>query len=304
MEKEIKRSTVESIGMAEKNEAVVKERIRLKTKEKIVVKVGTSSLTFSNGQIDYTRIEQLAKVLSELRKSGKQIILVTSGAIAVGAGKIGMTEPPSKLAEKQALAAIGQAELMNIYEKAFTKFHQTVAQILLTKDGVLGPVRRQNAKNTLNTLLNMHIIPIINENDTVSTDEIEFGDNDTLSAHVSVLSEADLLILLSDIDGFYNCDPRKNENAQIISEVQSIDAIEEFAGNTGSNFAKGGMVTKIVAARLCTNEGIDMVIALGEDQSIIRDVLNGKNVGTLFIGKTEYTRKTNIPSHLFKEKLG
>jgi glutamate 5-kinase len=280
------------------------DRQGLKDKKKIIVKVGTSSLTKGNGQIDEQRFVRLADILSQLRKSGRQIILVTSGAIAVGANKIGMTERPSKLAEKQALAAIGQAELMNIYEKAFTKFKQTVAQILLTKDGVLNPVRRQNARNTLNTLLGMNIIPIINENDTVSTDEIEFGDNDTLSAHVAVLSEADLLIILSDIDGFYNGDPRKNENAKIISKVTSIEDIEEFAGSTGSNFARGGMITKIVAAKLCVTEGIDMVIARGEDPAILFEVLEGKEIGTLFVGKTEYDRKTNIPPHLFKEKLG
>jgi glutamate 5-kinase len=280
------------------------DRQKLNVKKKIVVKVGTSSLTKPNGQIDAQRFDRLAEVLSGLQKSGKQIILVTSGAIAVGASKIGMKEPPLKLAEKQALAAIGQAELMNIYEKAFTTFNQTVAQILLTKDGVLNPVRRYNARNTLNTLLAMQIIPIINENDTISTDEIEFGDNDTLSAHVAVLSEADLLIILSDIDGFYNGDPRKDENAQIISKVTSIEEIEEFAGNTGSHFAKGGMVTKILAAKLCNKEGIDMVITLGDDPAIIINVLKGEEVGTLFVGKTEYEKKTNIPPHLFKEKLG
>jgi glutamate 5-kinase len=282
----------------------MEDRIKLRDKKKVVIKIGTSSLTYANGQINYERIERLASVLSTIRSSGKQVMLVTSGAIAVGAGKIGLTERPSKLAEKQALAAIGQAELIKIYDKYFSEYNQVVAQVLITKDGVLNPVRRYNAKNTLNTLLNMNIVPIINENDTVSTDEIEFGDNDTLSAHVAVVTEADLLIILSDIDGLYNGDPRKDEKAQIISKVKEIEDVEEFAGAPNSNFAKGGMVTKIAAAKLCNTEGIDMIICLGEDPAIVLDIFEGKEVGTLFVGKTEYDIKGNIPRHLFKDKLG
>jgi glutamate 5-kinase len=284
----------------------MEDRIKLRDKKKIVIKIGTSSLANSNGKINLQRIERLAMVVSDLRNNEKQVILVSSGAIAVGAGKLGLSQKPSKLSEKQALAAIGQAELIKIYEKFFTAYNQVVAQILLTKDGVMNPIRRYNAKNTLNTLLNMNIIPIINENDTVSTDEIEFGDNDTLSAHVAVLAESDLLIILSDIEGLYNNDPRKDETATIISKVKDIEKVEEFAGSTDSKFAKGGMVTKIAAANLCNKEGIDVVIASGENPSIIFDIFEGKEIGTLFIGKTEYEieKKGTIPPHLFKEKLG
>lgn len=283
----------------------MEDRIKLKNKEKIVIKIGTSSLTHSNGQLNYDRIERLAKVLSTVRKSGRKVILVTSGAIAVGAAKIGLTERPSKLPEKQALAAIGQAELIKIYDKYFANYSQITAQVLLTKDGVINPIRRYNAKNTLNTLMNMHIIPIINENDTVSTDEIEFGDNDTLSAHVASLADADLLIILSDIDGLYNGDPRKDPNAQIISKVTNVDDVEEFAGATNSAFAKGGMVTKIAAAKICYNSGIDMIIAKGEEPTLINEILNGDEIGTLFVGRSEVDVKVSgKQSILYREKRG
>ena len=286
----------------------MEDRIKLRDKKKIVVKIGTSSLTHSNGQINFERIEKLTMVLSDLRKSGRNVILVTSGAIAVGASRIGLTERPTKLAEKQALAAIGQAVLIKIYDDAFSKYSQISAQVLLTKDGVMNPIRRYNAKNTLNTLMNMQIIPIINENDTVSTDEIEFGDNDTLSAHVASLTDADLLIILSDIDGLYNGDPRKDANATIISKVNEITTeIEEVAGSTTSAFAKGGMATKISAAKICNKAGIDMIIAKGEDPAILFDVLEGKDIGTLFVARNEYdihSTLSNIPSHLFREKRG
>lgn len=283
----------------------MEDRIKLKDKSKIVVKIGTSSLTHLNGRINFQRIEKLALVLSELRKNGKNVMLVTSGAIAVGAGKLGLMERPEKLAEKQALAAIGQAELIKIYEKFFANYDQIVAQVLITKDVVLSPIRRYNAKNTLNALLNMGIIPIINENDTVATDEIEFGDNDTLSAHVAVLSDADLLVILSDIDGLYNGDPRKDLNAKIISKVVDIESVEEFAGATNSAFAKGGMITKIAAAKQCNKAGIDMIIARGEDPAVLFGIVEGKEIGTLFVGQHEYDLKSSIiASHLFREKRG
>lgn len=259
------------------------ERFRLKDKKKIVVKVGTSSLTHSNGSINFSRIEKLAKVLSEIRFGGRQVVLVTSGAIAVGAGKLNLTEKPKRLAEKQALAAIGQAELMNIYAKYFDIFNQNVAQVLLTKDVVINPVRRTNTKNTINSLLDMNIIPIINENDTVSTDEIEFGDNDTLSSHVAMVIEADLLIILSDIDGLYSADPRKDSNATIISTVYNVEDVEDVASGAGTRFSTGGMITKMTAARNCTRSNIDMIIAAGDDPEIIFKILEGKNIGTLFV---------------------
>jgi glutamate 5-kinase len=285
----------------------MEDRIKLRDKKKIVIKIGTSSLTHANGRINFERIEKLTMVLSDLRKGGKNVILVTSGAIAVGASKIGLTERPTKLAEKQALAAIGQAELIKIYDEAFSKYSQISAQVLLTKDGVMNPIRRYNAKNTLNTLMHMQIIPIINENDTVSTDEIEFGDNDTLSAHVASLTDADLLIILSDIDGLYNGDPRKDTNATIISKVNEITPeIEEVAGTTNSAFAKGGMATKISAGKICNKAGIDMIIAKGEDPAILFDLLEGKDIGTLFVARNEYDihSTTTTPSYLFREKRG
>lgn len=284
----------------------MEDRIKLREKNKIVVKIGTSSLTHSNGSINYTSIERLAKALSQLRKEGKQVMLVTSGAIAVGAGKLGWEHRPTKLPEKQALAAIGQAELIKIYEKAFANFDQIAAQVLITKDVVVNPIRRYNAKNTLNTLMAMEIIPIINENDTVATDEIEFGDNDTLSAHVALITEADLLIILSDIDGLYNVDPRKDPEAKIINKVTDIEEVERFAGASNSAFAKGGMVTKIAAAKLCNNTGIDMIIARGDNPFILLDIMEGNDIGTLFVGKREYDLKgsVSVKPAGFREKLG
>ena len=282
----------------------MKDRARLKEKEKIVIKIGTSSLTHDNGKINFKSFEKLANVISQMVDNGKKVLLVTSGAIAVGAGKIGLGQKPSKLSEKQALAAIGQAELIKIYEKYFADYSKISAQVLLTKDGVLNPIRRQNAKNTLNTLLSMGIVPIINENDTVSTDEIEFGDNDTLSAHVAVVSEADLLVILSDIDGLFDGDPRKDPNAKIISKVSNVDEVEKFAGASNSEFAKGGMITKMAAAKLCNNAGIDMVIAKGEDPAIVLNIIAGEDIGTLFVGKTEMGIKKPEESVIYKEKRG
>jgi glutamate 5-kinase len=282
----------------------MKDRIRIKDKTKIVIKIGTSSLTHANGTINFASIEKLTKALAEMRKNGKQVMLVTSGAIAVGAGKLGWEHRPSKLPEKQALAAIGQAELIKIYEKSFTNYNQIAAQVLITKDVVVNPIRRYNAKNTLNTLMAMEIIPIINENDTVATDEIEFGDNDTLSAHVALITEADLLILLSDIDGLYDGDPKRDPNAQIIRKVIDVEDVEKFAGASNSEFAKGGMVTKIAAAKLCNHAGIDMIIARGENPAIVLDIMDGKEIGTLFVGRSEYDTKDATSSRGYKEKLG
>ncbi len=276
----------------------------LKNKEKIVVKIGTSSLTFDNAQINFEQFEKLANTLSKLQAMGKKVMLVTSGAIAVGTRKMGKENRPAKLAEKQAMAAIGQAELIKIYENYFSKFKYTVAQVLITKDVVTHPIRRQNAKNTLNTLLNMRVIPIINENDTVSTDEIEFGDNDTLSAYVAVISEADLLIILSDIDGLYDGDPRLNNQAKIISRVNSIKEVEKFAGSTQSEFARGGMVTKIAAAKLCNQSGIDMVIAHGSQPEVIFDILEGKDIGTLFVAPREEEMDIKRQPIIYRDKLG
>lgn len=258
-------------------------RAHIAQKQKIVVKIGTSTLTFPNGKINFHRIELIARVLSHIQASGRRVLLVSSGAIAVGAGRLNLTQKPSNLVEKQALAALGQADLIRIYQKFFDEYHQNVAQVLLTKDGIVNPTRRKNARNTLNALLDMNIIPIINENDTVTTDEIEFGDNDTLSAYVAQLVSADLLIMLSDIDGLYTSDPNRDNGAKIIRTVDDITPeLESMATGKGSSFATGGMVTKIAAARICRDSAIDVVLTNGENPAILHDVLEGKEVGTLF----------------------
>jgi glutamate 5-kinase len=260
------------------------QRENFKNKKRIVIKVGTSSLSYTNGRLNFQRIEKLSYTLSALRSRNIEVVLVSSGAIGVGAGRLGLKEKPKELAKKQALAAIGQAELMKIYQKFFDGYNQIVAQILLTKDVMTDSGKHQNAKNTLDKLLNMGIIPIINENDTISTDEIEFGDNDTLSANVATLVDAELLILLSDIDGLYSADPKKEATAEIIQSVKNITPeIEKIATGAGTSFGTGGMATKISAAKICMAANIDAVITNGTDPSIIFDILEGKNIGTHFM---------------------
>ena len=259
-------------------------RKKFKNKRRVVVKIGTSSLSFENGRLNFHRIEKLACVLSALRRKGIQVVLVTSGAIGVGAARIGMTQKPKELPRKQALAAIGQAELIKIYQKFFEESNQLVAQVLLTKDVVTIPHRNQNAKRTLTKLLDMGIVPIINENDTIATNEIEFGDNDTLSAIVAELIDADLLIMLSDIDGMYSADPHTVTSAEIIHSVIKITPeLEQLASGAGSSFSTGGMVTKIAAAKICQQAGIDCVITTGSEPSIIFEILDGKKIGTHFV---------------------
>jgi len=260
-------------------------RAKLTTKQRIVVKVGTSTLAFPNGKTNYTRLEKLSMVLSDLMSCGKEIILVSSGAIGVGAGQLKMDEPPDNLVARQALAAIGQVELIRIYQKFFDEYNQMVAQVLLTPEGLDDPVRFTNAQNTLNQLISMKIVPVINENDTVSTFEIQFGDNDQLSAKVAAMIEADLLIILSDIDGLYSSDPKKNPDAKILPEVFEIsEDIERSASGIGSSFAKGGMASKIMAVKICRGKGIDTVIINGSNPKNILRVISGDPVGTLFVG--------------------
>ncbi len=250
----------------------------------IVIKVGTSTLTYNGGGINIRRVENLVKVLSDIKNSGKKIILVSSGAISIGMGKLGITKRPDCTRDKQALAAIGQCELMNYYSKLFGEYNHNVAQVLLTKDVVSDPVRNTNAEATFERLLDLGIVPIVNENDTVSTEQIEFGDNDTLSATVAKLAKAKLLILLSDIDGLYDADPHESENAKLIDVVKAIDpSIEALAGGAGSARGTGGMITKIHAAKAATSAGIDMIIANGAEPDILYDILDGKKVGTLFL---------------------
>lgn len=259
-------------------------RNKLKDKKRVVVKIGTSTLSFPSGRLNFQRIELLSEVLSTIRNSGKEIILVSSGAIGVGAGRMGLDRKPDEVAKKQALAAIGQAELMRIYQKFFEARGQLVAQVLLTKDIVAIRDRNINARNTLNKLLEMGIIPIINENDTIATDEIVFGDNDTLSAYVTELVGADLLIMLSDIDGLYSANPRTNPEAKIIPTVHGMTPeIEQLASGAGSSFGTGGMVTKFIAARICEKAGADMIIVNGVEPRLMFDIFEGKEVGTLFL---------------------
>jgi glutamate 5-kinase len=255
----------------------------LKSKERIVVKVGTSTLAFPNGKTNYTRLEKLTMVLSDLMSCGKEIVLVTSGAIGVGAGRLKMDEPPASLVARQALAAIGQVELIRLYQKFFDEYNQMVAQVLLTPEGLEDPARFTNAQNTLNQLISMKILPVINENDAVSTFEIQFGDNDQLSARVAAMIDADLLIILSDIDGLYSSDPKKDPEARILSEVFEItEEIERSASGSGSSFAKGGMASKIAAAKICRGKGIDTVIINGNNPKNILRVISGTEIGTLF----------------------
>lgn len=261
-------------------------RKHLINKKRLVLKIGSSSLTHRGGQLNLLRIEKLARVMTDLHNSGKELILVSSGAIATGAGKMGIDKKPEDKIKKQALAAIGQAELIKIYDKFFEEYNKTVAQVLLTKEGLESSIRRQNARNTLDELIKMGIIPIINENDTVSTDEIEFGDNDRLSAIVATLIGADILIILSDIDGVFTSDPSVNKSAELISNVMDVEEdIERFIFSKDSAFGTGGMQSKIAAARLCVENDVDMIITNGSDPTIIYDVLEGKDVGTLFVSK-------------------
>lgn len=259
-------------------------RKTLKDKKRVVIKVGTSSLTHSEtGQLDFIKMEKLVRELADLNNRGKEVILVSSGAIAVGRKAIGMKERPSSLAVKQACASIGQARLMMIYQKLFMEYNQTASKILMTKNTLVNEVNRGNARNTFETLLEMGAIPIVNENDTVSTYEIQFGDNDTLSAVVSALVQADLLILLSDIDGLFTDDPNRNPEARFIEYVDRVDErFEKMAKGSSSDVGTGGMSTKLGAARLATSAGADMIIANGADMDIIHRIMDGERIGTMF----------------------
>ena len=257
--------------------------------KRIVVKVGTSTLTYENGKLNLHRIESLCKVLSDLQNSGKEIVLVSSGAIGVGVGKLGLPERPKETSRKQAVAAVGQCELMFIYDKLFGEYNHTVAQILLTRDVMINDHSKQNVINTFQELLAIGIIPVVNENDTVAIDELEgsnFGDNDTLSAIVADIAEADALVILTDIDGLYDSDPRKNPDAKRIPEVRYIDEnIRKMTGGSGSNRGTGGMSTKISAAVVAMEAGIDCYVISGNDPAVLYDLLEGKDVGTRFRAK-------------------
>ena len=253
---------------------------------KTVIKVGTSTLTYRNGSVNIRRIESLCKIISDLMNAGGEVILVSSGAIGMGVGKLNLKERPRDIAGKQAAAAVGQCELMYIYDKEFGEHNRTVAQILLTAPDLKCEDRHKKFENTVNTLLEYGVLPIINENDTVATEEIEFGDNDTLAALVAEGVRADLLILLSDIDGLYTGDPRSDPEATLISEVREITPeIESLGGGAGSELGTGGMQTKIRAAKIATEAGCDMIIANGAYPELLYAIMDGERVGTRFYKK-------------------
>lgn len=261
-------------------------REKLKDKKRIVIKIGSSSLTHKEtGDLNLMKIEKLVRVISDLKGQGKEVVLVSSGAIAAGRQALGNRKRPETVSEKQAYAAVGQARLMMVYQKLFSEYNQTAAQVLLTKNTIIVDDSRYNAQNTFDELLKLGTIPIVNENDTVSTHEIQFGDNDRLSAIVAALIGADLLILLSDIDGLYSDDPKKNPEAKFISLVEWITP--ELMGmgkeSTGSDVGTGGMAAKLAAARIATDAGSDMVIANGESVEIVEEIVAGEERGTLFL---------------------
>jgi glutamate 5-kinase len=247
---------------------------------KIVIKVGTSTLAHTTGRLNIRRTQDLCRVLSDLKNAGHEVILVSSGAIGMGVGKLGLTEKPTDIPTKQAAAAVGQCELMYTYDRLFTEYNHTVAQILLTGADFLAEDRHENFNNTLTRLLQLGVLPIINENDTIATEEIKVGDNDTLSALVAVSTQADLLVILSDVNGLYDTDPHKNANAKLIERVHGTpEWLDGLAGDVGSALGTGGMRTKLNAAKICINKQVDMVIANGENPELLYDIVNGKENG-------------------------
>lgn len=253
---------------------------------RIVIKLGTSTLAHKTGRLNIRRVEELCKVISDLKNAGNEIIMVSSGAIGMGVGKLSLTEKPTDIPTKQAAAAVGQCELMYIYDKLFSEYNHTVAQILITGEDVEHEDRRANFENTMRRLLELGVIPILNENDSIATHEIEIGDNDTLGAIVATTITADLLIILSDIDGLFTADPRKNKDAKLLHRVEEITPeIEKMTGGAGSSLGTGGMTTKIKAAKIACEKGVDMVIANSDDPDILYDIVDGKDVGTRFLGK-------------------
>ena len=253
-------------------------------KKRIVIKIGSSSLVHpETGDMDLVKMERLVRIVADISNSGKDVVLVSSGAIAVGRKTMKINERPKEKSVKQACAAIGQTRLMMVYQRLFAEYNKVPAQVLITKLTMIHDENRRNARATFAELLSMGVIPIVNENDTVVTDEIEFGDNDTLSAIVAALIHADLLIVLSDVDGFYDDNPKVNPNAKLIEEIDYItDDFEAMAGGAVSEFGTGGMATKVAAARIANDAGADTVICNADDMKKLRHVLEGRNEGTLF----------------------
>lgn len=251
---------------------------------RIVVKIGTSTLAYATGQLNIRRVEALCKTMSDVRNAGHELILVSSGAIGMGVGKLGLRARPRDIPTKQAAAAVGQCELMYIYDKLFSEYHHTVAQLLITADNLSNETRHANFTNTLNRLLELGVVPVINENDTVATDEIVIGDNDTLAARVAESVGANLLVLLSDIDGLYTADPHEDPTAKLLPVVRRVDdSIRALAGVSSTDQGTGGMVTKLRAAEICLSCGCEMVIANGNEPTLLYDIVAGKPVGTRFV---------------------
>lgn len=251
--------------------------------KRVIVKVGTSTLTHENGLLNIRRVELLVKILADLKNAGKDLVLVSSGAIGVGVGVLNLPEKPKDMPTKQACAAIGQCELMYLYDKLFGEYNHKVAQVLLTRDIVENPVRKQHVMNTFERLLELGVIPIVNENDTVSVEEIEFGDNDTLGAIVGTLVDADLLIMLSDIEGLYDKNPRAYADAKLIGRVTAITPeVRALAEGKGSELGTGGMVTKLNAAEIALAHGFAMVLTNGQNPKTLYQLLDGEKVGTIF----------------------
>lgn len=262
------------------------EREMLKNAKRIVVKVGTSTITYSNGKRNFSQIDRLARELSDLQNQGKEMILVTSGAVAVGVDRLGLSKKPDTIPGKQAAAAVGQGVLMHTYEKFFADYGQVVAQVLLTKTESIDRHRYTNSRNTFMELLKQGVIPIVNENDVVALDELKIGDNDNMSALVAGIVDADLVIILSDIDGLYTANPQTNPDAELVPLVTEITPeIEASAGGVGSARGTGGMATKIQAAKAATSSGINIVIASGTEKNAIPRIVNGENIGTLFVSR-------------------
>lgn len=264
------------------------ERQSLKDKKRIVIKIGSSSLTHElTGELNLLKMEKLVRIICDLKGQGKEVVLVSSGAIAAGRKVLGLGQKPETISAKQACAAVGQARLMMVYQKLFSEYNHVAAQVLLTKDTMINDASRYNAQNTFDELLKLEAIPIVNENDTVSTHEIQFGDNDRLSALVAALIGADLLILLSDIDGLYTDDPHNNPEAEFISLVNEITPrLLDMGKGSASEVGTGGMSAKLAAARIATDSGSDMVIANAEDVEVIYEIMNGRDKGTLFLAHT------------------
>lgn len=282
----------------------IEDKFRMKSEtgyKRVVVKIGSSSLTHEEtGKLDLGKMEQLVRQLSDLRNRGMDVCLVSSGAIAVGRSAMGIHEKPTDISMKQACAAVGQAKLMMVYQKLFAEYNETAGQVLLTKNTMINPVSRENAKNTFEELFQLGVIPIVNENDTTSTYEMQFGDNDTLSALVSSMVGADLLILLSDIDGLYTDDPHTNSDAKLVQVVENLD--EEILGmakgTTGSNVGTGGMTTKLTAAKIATLSGTDMIIANGADVKILAQIFEDAYTGTLF--KSNKNANFNLATYVME----